>query len=94
VEWVVGYENDSQKVVYQFDGSMLVRRATVGGRHSTVSIPCKTTERTFQFLITIEPESVQVKSPICERADTYSSPDNDLTEGKTGIKRDLLFIIR
>jgi hypothetical protein len=37
---------------------------------------------------------VEVKSPSCETADTYASPDHDLTKGKIGVKRDIEFVIR
>ena len=93
VEWVVDYENERQKVVYQFDGTKLERKATSGGKHSNVTLVCKPTE-TFQFLVTVEPGSVEVKSPSCEKTDTYASPDHDLTKGKIGIKRDLEFVVR
>jgi hypothetical protein len=93
-EWVVDYESDRQKVVYQFDGNKLERKATSGGKHSNVSIACKPTEGTFQFLVTVAPGSVEVKSPSCDKSDTYASPDHDLTKGKVGIKRDLEFVVR
>jgi hypothetical protein len=94
VEWVVDFESDHQKVVYQFGGNKLERKATAGGKHINVSIPCKAGDQAIQFYVTIEPASVEVKSSSCEGSDTYESPDHDLTTGKIGIKRDSEFVIR
>jgi hypothetical protein len=94
VEWVVGYENDRQKVVYQYDGNKLERKATSGGKHANVAIQCKPTEKAFQFLVAIESGSITVSSPACESSDTYTSTDHDLTKGKIGVKRDIEFVIR
>jgi hypothetical protein len=81
-------------VVYQFDGTKIERKATSGGKHFNTSIACKATGEAFQFFVVIEPGSVEVKSPNCEKADTYESPDHDLTKGKIGIKHDIEFVIR
>jgi serine/threonine-protein kinase len=94
MEWVVDFESDKQKVVYQFDGNKFERKATADGKHSNTSMVCKATDSAFQFFIVIEPGSVEVKSPSCEKADTYESPDHDLTKGKIGVKRDVEFVIR
>jgi len=94
MEWVVDFESDKQKVVYQFDGNKFERKATAGGKHSNTSMTCKATDTAFQFFIVIEPGSVEVRSPSCEKADTYESPDHDLTKGKIGVKRDVEFVIR
>ena len=94
MEWVVDYESDKQKVVYQFDGNKFERKATSGGKHFNTSTACKATDQAFQFFVVIEAGSVEVKSPSCEKADTYESPDHDLTKGKIGIKRDIEFVIR
>jgi serine/threonine-protein kinase len=94
MEWVVDFESDKQKVVYQFDGTKFERKATAGGKHSNTSTACKATDQAFQFFIVIDAASVEVKSPSCEKPDTYESPDHDLTTGKVGIKRDIEFVIR
>jgi len=94
MEWVVDYEGDKQKVVYQFDGNKFERKATAGGKHFNTSTACKATDQAFQFFIVIDAASVEVKSPSCEKADKYESPDHDLTTGKVGIKRDIEFVIR
>jgi len=94
VEWVIDYESDRQKVVYQFDGTKLERKATSGGKHSNITLNCKPTETAFQFLVTVEPGSVTVKTPSCDAPDTFASPDHDLTKGKIGIKKDLEFVVR
>ncbi|HEV8039911.1 MAG TPA: protein kinase [Bryobacteraceae bacterium] len=94
MEWVVDYESDKQKVVYQFEGNKFERKATSGGKHFNTSITCKATDQAFQFFIVIEPGSVEVKSPSCEKTDLYESPDHDLTKGKIGVKRDIEFVIR
>src|SRR5262249_51719190 len=94
VEWVIGYESDKQKVVYQFDGTKLERKANAAGKNSNISIVCKPPENAFQFLVTIEAASVTVTSPSCEKPDTYASPDHDLTKGKIGIKAFLFFVFR
>lgn len=94
MEWVVDFESDKQKVVYQFDGNKFERKATAGGKHSNTSMACKATDSAFQFFIVIQPGSVEVKSPGCEKADMYESPDHDLTKGKVGVKRDIEFVIR
>jgi tetratricopeptide (TPR) repeat protein len=94
MEWVVDYESDKQKVVYQFEGNKFERKATSGGKHFNTSITCKATDDAFQFFVVVEPGSVEVKSPSCEKADTYESPDHDLTKGKIGVKRDIEFVIR
>ena len=94
MEWVVDFEGDKQKVVYQFDGNKFERKATAGGKHFNTSTPCQATDKAFQFFIVIEAGSVEVKSPGCEKTDTYESPDHDLTKGKVGIKRDIEFVIR
>jgi hypothetical protein len=91
---VVDYESDKQKVVYQFDGNKFERKATAGGKHFNTSTACKATDQAFQFFVVIEAGSVEVKSPSCEKADTYESPNHDLTKGKIGIKRDIEFVIR
>ena len=94
MEWVVDFESDKQKVVYQFDGAKFERKATSGGKHLNTSIACKATGEAFQFFVVIEPGSVEVKSPNCEKTDKYESPDHDLTKGKIGIKHDIEFVIR
>jgi eukaryotic-like serine/threonine-protein kinase len=94
MEWVVDFESDKQKVVYQFDGNKFERKATSGGKHSNTSMACKATDTAFQFFIVIEPGSVEVKSPSCEKTDLYESPDHDLTKGKIGVRRDVEFVIR
>ena len=94
MEWVVDFESDKQKVVYQFDGTKLERKATAAGKHANVSIACKATDQAFQFFVVVEAGGVEVKSPSCETADTYASPDHDLTKGKIGVKRDIEFVIR
>ena len=78
------YESDRQKVVYQFDGNKFERKATSGGKHENTSIACKPTDQAFQFLVTVDLKSVVVKSPSCEKPDTYSSPDHDLTKARSG----------
>ncbi len=88
MEWVIGYEGDKQRVLYQFDGTKLERKANSAGKSANISIACKPPENAFQFLVTIEAASVTVTSPSCEKPDTYASPDHDLTKGKIGIKRD------
>ncbi len=94
MEWVVDYESDKQKVLYQFDGTKFERKATSGGKHFNTSMACTATDQAFQFFVVIEPGSVEVKSPTCEKTDTYESPDHDLTQGKIGVKRDIEFVIR
>lgn len=94
VEWVLGYVGDRQKVVYEFDGKKLDRKATSGNKHVNASTACTQVENAFQFAITIDPGSIVVKSPSCEKPDTYTSEDRDLTKGKIGIKPNLVFVIR
>ena len=54
-EWVIGYLNDKQKVVYQFDGTKLERKATSGGKHENTVTTCEPSENAFQFLVTVDP---------------------------------------
>jgi hypothetical protein len=81
-------------VVYQFDGTKLERKATVGGKHDNAVTACETSENAFQFLVTVEPGKIVVNSPKCEKPDIYTADDRDLTKGKIGIKRDIEFVIR
>jgi|SRR5215471_898775 len=49
---------------------------------------------TIQFLISVEANRVEVRSSSCEHADSYDSPQRDLTKGKIGIKSGPMFVIR
>jgi serine/threonine-protein kinase len=94
VEWVIGYVNSQQKIAYDFDGKKLNRKATSGDKSESSSVACKPDGETFQFLVTVEPNRAVVQSPSCDHADTYDSPQRDLTKGKIGIKPNSEFLVR
>jgi serine/threonine-protein kinase len=94
VEWVIDYTNDQQKVAYEFDGKKLTRKAIFGGKPETFALTCKFEKGTIQFLISVEANRVEVRSSSCEHADSYDSPQRDLTKGKIGIKSGPMFVIR
>ena len=93
-EWVIAYLSDKQKVVYQFDGTKLERKATSGSKHENTVTTCEPSENAFQFLVSVEPGKISVASPKCEKPDVYTADDRDLTKGKIGIKHDIEFVIR
>ncbi len=94
VEWVIDYESEQQKIAYEFDGKKLTRKATFGNKPESSSVTCRPEGTAYQFLISIEPNHVEVKSPSCEHPDSYDSPQRDLTKGKIGIKSNPEFLIR
>jgi len=94
VEWVIGYLNSQQKIAYDFDGKKLNRKASFGEKPESASVTCKPDGEVFQFLVTVEPNRVVVRSPSCEQAETYDSPQRDLTTGKIGIKPNPGFLVR
>jgi hypothetical protein len=93
VEWVIDYMNAQQKIAYDFDGKKLNRKATFADKSESSSVTCKPDGETFQFLVTVEPNRVVVQSPSCDHADTYDSPQRDLTKGKIGIKPNSEFLV-
>jgi len=95
MEWVVGYVSDKEKILYDFDGKKLNRKASsAGAKSENASVACQATDKAFQFQISIQAGRVTVESPICDHADTYESADRDLTKGKIGVKPNVEFIIR
>jgi hypothetical protein len=94
VEWVLGYVSEQQKLAYEFDGKKLTRKAIFGDKPETSSVTCKPEGTAFQFIISVAANRVEVQSPSCEHADTYESPQGDLTKGKIGIKSNPEFVIR
>jgi serine/threonine-protein kinase len=94
VEWVIAYASEQQKLAYEFDGKKLTRKATFADKPETSSVACKIEGTAIQFVISVEAGRVEVKSPSCEHADTYDSPNRDLTKGKIGIKSNPEFVIR
>ena len=94
VEWVLGYVSEQQKLAYEFDGKKLTRKAIFGDKPETSSVTCKPEGTAFQFIISVAANRVEVHSPSCEHADTYESPQGDLTKGKIGIKSNPEFVIR
>jgi hypothetical protein len=94
MEWVIGYTSDLEKIVYEFDGKKLTRKAYVAGKSENSSVACQTTDRAFQFLISIQASRVSITAPGCDQMDPYESPDRDLTKGKIGVKPNVEFIIR
>ena len=91
---MIGYTSDKEKVVYEFDGKKLNRKAYVAGKSENSSVACQTTDKAFQFQISIQASRVSVQSPACDQMDSYESPDRDLTKGKIGVKPNVEFIIR
>ena len=94
VEWVIAYTSEQQKVAYDFDGKKLTRKATFGDKPQVGSLMCRPEGTAFQFVISIEPGRVVVKSPACDGAETYESQQRDLTKGKIGIKSNPEFLVR
>lgn len=95
MDWVVGYTGPQDKVVYEFDGKKLNRKAyAAGAKPENAAVTCQATEKAFQFQISIQPSRVVVRSPDCSDADTYESADRDLTKGKVGVKPNVEFVIR
>jgi hypothetical protein len=86
--------NAQQKIAYDFDGKELNRKATLGDKPESSVVTCKPDAETYQFLVTVEPNRVVVQSPSCDQADTYDSPQRDLTKGKIGIKPNSEFLVR
>jgi len=94
MEWVIGYTSDKEKIVYDFDGKKLNRKAYVAGKSENSSVACQTTDKAFQFQISIQASRVSVTSPACDQMDSYESPAGDLTKGKIGVKPNVEFLIR
>jgi serine/threonine protein kinase len=85
VEWVIHYLNEKQKVEYTYDWKKLTLRAFSKGKpEEKPSVPCASTERTATFTISIQPHEIAVENAGCKLI--YHSDDQDLTQGKIGIK--------
>ncbi len=94
VEWVVGYAGPQDKVVYEFDGRKLNRKAYVGGKSQNATVNCQVADKAFQFQVSIQSNRVVVQSSACDQPDAYESAERDLTKGKIGVKPNAEFIIR
>src|SRR5258708_11075889 len=79
-EWVVAYLSDKQKVVYQFDGTKLERKATAGGKHENAVTACEGSENTFQILVTVEARKLVSSSTRSENTHIYNASDIRLTQ--------------
>jgi hypothetical protein len=94
VEWVVNYVNGKQKVVYEFDGKKLTRKAVADGKSAEESTMCAFGEDSYQFTVNVQPHQVVVKSSHCGKAVSYTSEKQDLTQGKIGIKPNTMFMVQ
>ena len=95
MEWVVDYVSDKEKIVYEFDGKKLARKAYSKGKPESSALACQATDNAFQFQVSIQASRITVRSPSCgDQPDIYESADRDLTKGKIGVKPNVEFIIR
>jgi serine/threonine protein kinase/Tfp pilus assembly protein PilF len=85
VEWVVRY-GGKEKVEYSYDWQKLHRK----GKGREDNIPCPSSEPTAKFTISIQAHEIAVAGSGCELP-PYQSADQDLSQGRIGIKGKVLF---
>ena len=89
MEWVIGYVSGRDKIVYEFDGKKLNRKVYSGGKSANAAVACQSTDKAFQFQMSIQPNRVEVQSPACDQMDSYESrgPRPDQRENRYQTER-------